>query len=162
MGYPRTGFGYDVHRFARGRRLILGGVEIPHEVGLDGHSDADVLVHAIMDALLGAAALGDIGKHFPPSEPRYRNASSIELLKQVRALLSEHQYTIVNIDSTVVLEAPKLLPHIERMRENIAAALNISPARVSIKATTSEGLGFIGHNEGAAAHAIVTIIAEGE
>jgi 2-C-methyl-D-erythritol 2,4-cyclodiphosphate synthase len=156
--YPRVGFGFDVHRFAEGRKLVLGGVEIPHPRGLEGHSDADVLVHAIMDALLGAAALGDIGKHFPPSDDAYKDASSIELLKRVGRLLSAHHFVIVNIDSTIVLEQPKLLPYVETMRTNIATALSILPHQISIKATTNEQLGFIGKGEGAAAHAVASII----
>lgn len=162
MIHPRTGFGFDVHRFARGRRLILGGVEIRHDVGLDGHSDADVLVHAIMDALLGAAALGDIGTHFPPSDPQYKDASSIELLKRVRALLTGRRFAVVNIDSTVVMDSPRILPYIEPMSENIASALDIPRERISIKATTNEGLGFIGKGEGAVAYAVATVIQTGE
>lgn len=158
MTHARTGFGFDVHRFAKGRRLILGGVEIPHDVGLEGHSDADVLLHAIMDALLGAAALGDIGKHFPPSDPQYKDASSIELLKHVRSLLVNRRASIISIDSTVVLEAPRLLPHIEAMRSKIADALNVPVSSVSVKATTNEGLGFIGQKEGAAAYAVATVV----
>lgn len=153
----RIGQGYDVHRLTEDRPLILGGVEIPHDRGLLGHSDADVLLHAIADALLGAAALGDIGKHFPDSEPAYKGISSLKLLAYVGALLSEHGYRIVNIDSTVVAQAPKLLPHIPKMRENIASALRITLSAVSVKATTEEGLGFTGDKSGIAAQAIVLI-----
>lgn len=156
--YPRTGFGFDVHRFARGRKLVLGGVEIPHDKGLDGHSDADVVLHAAMDALLGAGALGDIGKHFPNTDPRYKDISSLLLLGHVNELLTKERYSIVNIDITVVMEKPKVLPYIEQMRANIAAALNIATDLISIKATTNEGLGFIGHGEGASAHAVASII----
>lgn len=153
----RIGQGYDVHRLTEDRPLILGGVEIPHDRGLLGHSDADVLLHAIADALLGAAALGDIGKHFPDSEPAYKGISSLKLLAYVGALLSEHGYRIVNIDSTVIAQAPKLLPHIPKMRENIASALRITLSAVSVKATTEEGLGFTGDKSGIAAQAIVLI-----
>jgi len=160
-GKPQTtrfGHGYDVHRLAAGRKLILGGVEIPHPVGLDGHSDADVLLHAIMDALLGAAALGDIGKHFPNNDPRYKDISSLILLQHVRELLTRHRYGIVNIDSTLILEFPKVAAHIDLMRDNIANALGIKVDRVSVKATTDEGLGFIGAGQGVAAHSVVSII----
>lgn len=153
----RIGQGYDVHRLVEGRPLILGGVEIAHDLGLFGHSDADVLLHAIADALLGAAALGDIGKHFPDSDPAYKGISSLKLLAYVGALLSEHGYHILNIDSTVIAEAPRLLPHILKMRENIASALRIDPSAVSVKATTEEGLGFTGDKKGIAAQAIVLI-----
>ena len=139
----RIGQGYDVHKLTEGRDLILGGVKIPYEKGLLGHSDADVLVHAVMDALLGAAALGDIGQHFPDTDPAYAGASSIELLKQVGHILSEHNYIIENIDATVIAQKPKLLPYRPQMAENIACALGIDPGRVSVKATT-EGLGFTG------------------
>ncbi len=155
---PRTGFGFDVHRFAEGRRLVLGGVEIPHEKGLEGHSDADIVLHAAMDALLGASALGDIGKHFPNTDPRYKDISSLLLLAHVNELLTRERYSVVNIDITVVMEKPRLLPYVEQMRANIASALNISADQISIKATTNEGLGFIGHGEGAAAHAVASII----
>lgn len=154
----RIGFGFDVHRFAEGRKLVLGGVEIPYPLGLEGHSDADVLLHAVMDALLGAAALGDIGKHFPPTDAQYKGASSIELLNRVGSLLHTHHFDIINIDSTVVLEQPKLHPYIDMMRKNIAAALSLTPDQVSVKATTNERLGFIGKGEGTAAHAIAAII----
>ncbi len=156
--YPRTGFGFDVHRFADGRTLVLGGVEIPYEKGLDGHSDADIVLHAAMDALLGAGAFGDIGKHFPNTDPRYKDISSLLLLAHVSELLAKERYSIVNIDITIVMDEPKVLPHIEQMRTNIAASLNITMDQISIKATTNEGLGFIGHGEGAAAHAIASII----
>ncbi len=156
--HTRIGFGFDVHRFAEGRKLVLGGVVIPYPRGLEGHSDADVLLHAIMDALLGAAALGDIGGHFPPTDPQYKDASSLELLKRVGALLRDHHFEIANIDSTLVLEQPKLLPYVDRMRANIAAALSLTVNQISIKATTNERLGFIGKEEGAAAHAVAAII----
>lgn len=157
----RIGQGYDVHRLAEGRELILGGVKIPYEKGLLGHSDADVLVHAVMDALLGAAALGDIGQHFPDTDPAYAGASSIELLKQVGRLLADRSYIIENIDATVIAQRPKLLPYRPQMAENIAAALGISAGRVSIKATTEEGLGFTGTGEGISAQAI-TLLTEVE
>lgn len=150
----RVGMGYDVHRLVEGRLLILGGVTIPYEKGLLGHSDADVAVHAIMDALLGAAALGDIGKHFPDSDPIYKGISSITLLQHVGKLLDENNYIIGNIDATIIAQKPKLAPYREQMAENIAAALKISKNRVSIKATTEEGLGFTGTGEGISAHAI--------
>jgi 2-C-methyl-D-erythritol 2,4-cyclodiphosphate synthase len=154
----RTGLGYDCHRFADGRPLILGGVEIPYEQGLLGHSDADVLAHAITDALLGAAALGDIGEHFPDTDERYRGADSIELLRAAAELLVGAGYEIVNIDATVVLERPKLAPHREPMRERLAEALGVDRAQVSVKATRGEGMGFVGRGEGAAALAVATII----
>ena len=146
--------GYDVHRLAEDRKMILGGVEIPYEKGLLGHSDADVLVHAIMDALLGAAALGDIGKHFPDTDPEYKGISSIRLLKHVGGLLDENRYMIENIDATVLAQRPKLRPYIDEMRRNIASACNLDLDCVSIKATTEEGLGFTGRGEGIAAHAV--------
>ncbi len=146
--------GYDVHRLTEGRRLIIGGVDIPYEKGLLGHSDADVLLHAIMDALLGAAALGDIGKHFPDSDPSYKGISSMELLKAVGALLEEHSFLIENIDATIIAQAPKMRPHIDTMRENIAGALGIEISQVNVKATTEEGLGFTGSGEGISAQAI--------
>jgi len=154
---PRIGYGYDVHRLAAGRRLILGGVEIPHDLGLDGHSDADVLVHAIADALLGAAALGDIGQHFPNTDARYRGISSLLLLKEVALLLDRSGYEIGNIDATVILEQPRIMPHAGAMRANIAGALGIAPDAVSVKATTGEGLGFTGRGEGGAAHAVALL-----
>lgn len=154
----RIGHGYDVHRLTEGRRLILGGVDIPYEKGLLGHSDADVLVHALMDALLGAAALGDIGKHFPDSDERYRGADSIALLKQVCKLLAEHGYCIGNVDCTVLAQRPKLAPYIPQMRENIASAMDVAADRVSVKATTEEGLGFTGEGLGIAAHAVALLM----
>lgn len=150
----RIGMGYDVHRLTEGRKLILGGVEIPYEKGLLGHSDADVLIHAIMDALLGAAALGDIGTHFPDSDPAYKGISSMVLLKRVGELLKEHTYFIGNIDATIIAQRPKLSPYREQMRENIAAMLQIDVDQISIKATTEEGLGFTGRGEGICAQAI--------
>ena len=144
----RVGMGYDVHRLAAGRKLIIGGVEIPYEKGLLGHSDADVLLHAIMDALLGAAALGDIGKHFPDTDPEYEGISSIKLLEHVGRLLDEGGYVIENIDATIIAQRPKMRPHIDQMRENIAAALNIETEQVNVKATTEEGLGVTGTGEG--------------
>ena len=156
----RIGQGYDVHRFKEGRKLILGGVDIPSEMGLDGHSDADVLAHAIADALLGAAALGDIGKHFPDTDEKYRGADSLRLLNQVVALIKAHGYTVINVDSTVVAQAPKLAPHIEQMRKNLATAMRITADRVSVKATTEEKLGFTGRLEGISAQAVCLILKE--
>jgi 2-C-methyl-D-erythritol 2,4-cyclodiphosphate synthase len=153
----RIGFGYDVHRMVQGRKLILGGVELPHGAGFDGHSDADILLHAVADALLGALALGDIGKHFPNTDPRYKGISSMILLRHVSDLLAQRRSTVVNIDATVVMEAPKIAPYIDLMRQNIADALKITPEQVSIKATTHEGLGFIGAGEGASAHAVAMV-----
>jgi 2-C-methyl-D-erythritol 2,4-cyclodiphosphate synthase len=153
----RIGFGYDVHRLVSGRPMILGGVEIPHPKGFEGHSDADVLLHAIADALLGAAALGDIGKHFPNTDPRFKGISSLLLLRHVADLLAQRRCTVHNVDATVVLEAPKLAPHIERMVQNVADALKLPPGQVSIKATTNEGLGWIGSGDGGAAHAVALI-----
>ena len=150
----RIGTGYDVHRLVPDRELILGGVKIPYEKGLLGHSDADVLLHAIMDALLGAAALGDIGKHFPDTDPTYRGISSLELLKRVGAMLEEKGFLIENIDSTVIAQAPRLRPYIDAMRENIAGALEMETEYVSVKATTEEGLGFTGAGEGISAQAV--------
>jgi 2-C-methyl-D-erythritol 2,4-cyclodiphosphate synthase len=150
----RIGLGYDVHRLAEHRKLVLGGVEIPSDRGLDGHSDADVLLHAIMDALLGAAALGDIGKHFPPSDPQYKDISSALLLRHVSRLVKERGYSIVNIDATVILERPKIAPYIDRMCAAIAEAAGIDPGQVSVKATTNEGLDAFGAGLGAAAHAV--------
>ena len=150
----RIGQGYDVHRLAEGRKLILGGVEIPYALGLDGHSDADVLTHAVMDALLGAAALGDIGKHFPDNDDRYRGISSLKLLAAVGALLAEHGYQIGNIDATIVAQRPKLAAFLPEMAENMARVLGITPAQVSVKATTEERLGFTGSGEGMAAQAV--------
>ncbi len=153
-GTMRIGIGYDVHRLVEGRPLIIGGVEIPHEKGLAGHSDADVLLHAIADALLGAAALGDIGQHFPDTDPRWEGADSHRLLAATGRMVHEAGYRVLNIDATVALERPKLRPYIDAMRARIAEALGLSPAQVSVKATTSEGMGFVGHGEGAAAWAV--------
>lgn len=150
----RIGHGYDVHRLSAGRKLILGGVEIPSEKGLLGHSDADVLVHAVMDSMLGALALGDIGKHFPDSAPEYEGADSILLLKNVSEIIKKNGFGVGNIDSTVICQSPKLAPCIEKMRENIAAAVGCEISRVSVKATTEERLGFTGTGEGIAAHAV--------
>lgn len=150
----RIGMGYDVHRLVEGRDLIMGGVKIPYEKGLLGHSDADVLLHAISDALLGAAALGDIGKHFPDTDPAYKGISSLLLLEKVAELLEEKGYLIENIDATIIAQAPKMRPHIDAMRENIAGALHISPEQVNVKATTEEGLGFTGSGEGISSQAI--------
>lgn len=154
----RIGQGYDVHRLTEGRRLILGGVEIPCEKGLLGHSDADVLTHAVMDALLGAAALGDIGKLFPDTDERYRGADSLLLLEEVGRVLKTHGYAVGNIDATVIAQAPKLAPYRERMRENIAARLGIGVERVSVKATTEERLGFTGDGSGMAAQAVALLV----
>lgn len=153
----RIGEGYDVHRLTDGRRLILGGVDIPYEKGLDGHSDADVLAHAIADALLGAAALGDIGKLFPDNDPKYLGADSLVLLSEVVKRVGERGYSIVNVDSTVIAQAPKLAPYIDRMRANLAASMGISVDLVSVKATTEEHLGFTGRGEGIAAKAVCLI-----
>ncbi len=153
----RIGHGYDVHRLVEGRKLILGGAEIPFDKGLLGHSDADVLLHAISDSLLGAAALGDIGKHFPDTDESFKGANSLLLLEKVCALLKEKGYKIVNIDATVLAQRPKLKDYIEKMRENIARACNIDIDAISIKATTEEGLGFTGAGEGIAAHAVCLI-----
>ena len=153
----RIGHGYDVHRLVQGRKLILGGVEIPFEKGLDGHSDADVLVHAVMDALLGAAALGDIGKLFPDSDERYLGADSIGLLKTVRTVLEEDGWKLSNLDATVIAQRPKLAPYIDTMRKRIADALETDAENVSVKATTEERLGFTGSGEGIAAHAVCLI-----
>ena len=154
----RTGIGFDAHRLVSGRPLILGGVEIPHARGLLGHSDADVLVHAIMDALLGAIADGDIGQHFPPSDARWKGANSLELLRLVTARLHTQGWQVVNVDATVLAEAPRLAPHIPRMRTCIAEPLGVSPAQVSVKATTTEGLGAIGRREGISAMAVATVV----
>ena len=157
----RIGHGYDVHRLVMGRKCILGGVEIAHETGLDGHSDADVLAHAVMDALLGAAALGDIGKHFPNSDPAYAGADSIALLRRVGALLAEAGWRVGNIDATVLCQAPKLAPLIPEMRRHLADALGLAAGAVSVKATTEEKLGFTGSGEGIAAHAVCLIQSNG-
>lgn len=153
----RVGIGYDVHRLVEGRDFILGGVKIPFEKGLLGHSDADVLVHAIMDALLGAAALGDIGKHFPDTDLQYKGISSIQLLKQVREILEAKMYLIGNIDAVIIAQRPKIAPYIEQIIENIATALKLEQSQVSVKATTEEGLGFTGSGEGISAQAIVAL-----
>ncbi len=153
----RIGHGFDVHRLVSGRKCIIGGIDIPHATGLDGHSDADVLLHAICDALLGAAALGDIGKHFPDSDSAYKGMDSRELLRRVAALLHQQGYKISNIDSTVIAEAPKLAPYILQMRANIAADVGVDADAVSVKATTSERLGFTGRGEGIAAEAVCLI-----
>ena len=153
----RIGHGYDVHRLVEGRKLILGGAEIPFEKGLDGHSDADVLVHAVMDALLGAAALGDIGKLFPDNDDAYLGADSVELLKKVRDVLQEHGWKPGNLDATVIAQRPKLAPYIDTMRKRIADALETDAENVSVKATTEERLGFTGSGEGIAAHAVCLI-----
>ncbi len=153
----RTGIGIDVHQFVENRKLVVGGVEIPHTMGLKGHSDADVLLHAISDALLGAAALGDIGKHFPDTSPEFKDIDSQILLRHVGKLIDSEGYRIVNIDSMLLMERPKIAPYISAMRENIASCLGIDVGRVSVKATTNEKLGYIGREEGAAAHAICLI-----
>ena len=150
----RIGHGYDVHKLVEERKLILGGVDIPYEKGLLGHSDADVLVHAVMDSILGALAMGDIGKHFPDNDEKYKGADSIELLKKVYGIMSEKGYELGNIDATVICQEPKLAPFIEAMRENIAKALNCDVSCISVKATTEEKLGFTGSKEGISAHAV--------
>jgi 2-C-methyl-D-erythritol 2,4-cyclodiphosphate synthase len=153
----KIGMGYDVHKLVPDRKLIIGGVEIPHNMGLLGHSDADVLIHAIMDSLLGAAGLGDIGKHFPDTDSRYKGISSVKLLEHVAKLLEENSYVIGNIDATIIAQKPKMLPHIEKMKENIADALKISPSLVNIKATTEEGLGFTGSEQGISAASVALL-----
>jgi len=153
----RVGLGYDVHKLVEGRDLILGGVNIPYEKGLLGHSDADVLVHAIMDALLGAVALGDIGTHFPDTDPAYKGADSLKLLEHVGKILDEHLYVIENIDATIIAQRPKMAPHIPEMRENVSRVLGIEVDQVNIKATTEEGLGFTGSGEGISSQAICAI-----
>jgi 2-C-methyl-D-erythritol 2,4-cyclodiphosphate synthase len=153
----RIGTGYDVHRLVAGRTLVLGGVHIPHAEGLLGHSDADALLHAICDALLGAAGLGDIGRHFPDSAPKYRGISSLVLLEEVRRLLAEAGFSVNNIDATIVAERPKMAPHIPAMVANIAAAAGTDRSAINVKATTTEGLGFAGRGEGIAAYAVCTI-----
>ncbi len=152
-----VGIGYDCHRFAVGRRLVLGGVEIRHERGLEGHSDADVLTHAIIDAMLGACALGDIGEHFPDTDPRYRDADSLALLAAAAALLHEAGFAVVHVDATVVIEQPKLAPFRARMRENLAGALGLDVRHVSVKATRGEGMGFVGREEGVATIAVAAV-----
>lgn len=153
----RIGHGYDVHKLSQNRKLIIGGVEIPSEAGLFGHSDADVLLHAVCDSLLGAAALGDIGKHFPDTDPAYKDINSLFLLKKVGELISECGYKICNIDATIIAQSPKMSPYIQKMRENIAGALSIDVSLVSVKATTEEGLGFSGRKEGISAHSVCLI-----
>ncbi len=153
----RIGHGYDVHKLVEGRQCIIGGVNIPCKKGLLGHSDADVLLHAISDSLLGAAALGDIGTHFPDTDEKYKNADSLKLLEQVNNLINKNGYKVINIDATVIAQYPKLMPYIENMRKNIAFACKCSDSQISIKATTEEGLGFTGKGEGIAAHAICLI-----
>ncbi len=157
MSDIRVGHGYDVHRLTEGRKLILGGVEIPFEKGLLGHSDADVLAHGVMDALLGAAGLGDIGRHFPDTDPAYRGADSLGLLARVAGLLGERGWSVGNVDATILAQRPKLAPHIPQMAENLAKAMGVPPDRVNVKATTEEGLGFTGSGEGMAAHAVALI-----
>ncbi len=152
-----SGIGYDCHRFAAGRRLILGGVEIPHERGLEGHSDADVLTHAVIDALLGAAGLGDIGEHFPDTEERYRDADSLALLETVLTTVIAAGFEVENVDCTVLMEAPKLGPHRQAIRERLARALGLGATRVNVKATTGEGMGFVGRGEGVAALAVASL-----
>ncbi|MDY5212950.1 2-C-methyl-D-erythritol 2,4-cyclodiphosphate synthase [Intestinibacter sp.] len=154
----RVGIGYDVHKLVENRKLILGGVEIEHDKGLLGHSDADVLVHAIMDAILGALALGDIGKHFPDTDPKYKGADSIKLLEFVNNLIESKGYKVNNIDSIIIAQAPKMAPHILKMRENIAKAINVDIDCISIKATTEEGLGFTGNKEGISCQSICSLI----
>ena len=153
----RIGTGYDVHKLVEGRKLIMGGVEIPYDKGLLGHSDADVLAHAIMDALLGAAALGDIGKHFPDTDVRYKGADSMMLMREVRRILEENCYLIGNVDATIIAQAPKMRPHIDQMRQNIADALEVDLSQVSVKATTEERLGFTGRGEGISVQAVALI-----
>lgn len=153
----RIGHGYDVHRLVEGRKLILGGVEVPHTLGLLGHSDADVLTHAVMDALLGAAALGDIGRHFPDTDPVYAGADSLKLLDHVVELLEEKGYQVGNVDATILAQKPKLAPYIEKMRDNLAARMKVEPDQVNVKATTEEKLGFTGAEEGIAAHAVALL-----
>lgn len=154
----RVGIGYDVHKLVEGRKLILGGVEIAHEKGLLGHSDADVLVHAIMDAMLGALALGDIGKHFPDTDPKYKGADSIKLLEFVNNLIISKGYKVNNIDSIIIAQAPKMAPHILKMRENISKSIGVDIDSVNVKATTEEGLGFTGNKEGISSQAICSLI----
>jgi len=156
---PRIGHGYDAHRFAAGRELVLGGVRIDWDLGLDGHSDADVLCHAVCDAILGALAAGDIGSHFPDSDPAYRGISSLKLLEEVAAMAGKRGCVVASLDATVIAQAPKLAPHISAMRENLARSAGISPDRVSVKATTTEKMGFCGRGEGIAAHAVALLVA---
>ncbi|MGA2166476.1 MAG: 2-C-methyl-D-erythritol 2,4-cyclodiphosphate synthase [Solirubrobacteraceae bacterium] len=152
-----SGIGYDCHRFAPNRRLVLGGVEIPHERGLEGHSDADVLTHAVIDALLGASGLGDIGEHFPDTDARYRDADSLELLETVLTTVTMAGFEVENVDSTVIMEAPKLGPHRQEIRERLALVLNLQVGRVNVKATTGEGMGWVGRGEGVAALAVASL-----
>ena len=156
----RIGFGYDVHRLVEGRDLILGGVRVPHGLGLMGHSDADVLTHAVMDAILGALGKGDIGRHFPDTDPAYRGADSVSLLRQVVAWMRQEGFTVNNLDTTLVIERPRISPHVPAMQERLSAALGIPADRVSVKATTSEGMGLCGREEGVAAYAVVSLEAE--
>ncbi|MBS5548223.1 MAG: 2-C-methyl-D-erythritol 2,4-cyclodiphosphate synthase [Oscillospiraceae bacterium] len=158
----RIGHGYDVHRLVEGRKLILGGVEVPHTLGLLGHSDADVLTHAVMDALLGAAALGDIGRHFPDTDPAYAGADSLKLLDHVVELLEKKGYQVGNVDATILAQKPKLAPYIEKMRDNLAARMKVEPDQVNVKATTEEKLGFTGAEEGIAAHAVALLFLKGK
>ena len=153
----RIGHGYDVHRLVEGRKLILGGVEVPHTLGLLGHSDADVLTHAVMDALLGAATLGDIGRHFPDTDPAYAGADSLKLLDHVVELLEEKGYQVGNVDATILAQKPRLAPYIEKMRDKLAARMKVEPDQVNVKATTEEKLGFTGAEEGIAAHAVALL-----
>ncbi len=153
----RVGIGYDVHRLVAGRKLILGGVEIPYHLGLLGHSDADVLLHAVIDAMLGAAALGDIGQHFPPSDPRYKDISSLALLERANAVITEERLRVSNVDATIVAERPALLPHVPAIRKTMAETLGLSVGQVSVKGKTTEGLGFTGRGEGIAAYAVVLL-----
>jgi 2-C-methyl-D-erythritol 2,4-cyclodiphosphate synthase len=157
----RIGHGYDAHRFAPGRRLVLGGVEIPHDRGLAAHSDGDALIHAICDALLGAAGLGDIGRHFPDSDPQYRGVDSRVLLRRVAEMLAARGFRVANVDATVIAEQPRLAPHIDLMKKRLAADLGVTPAEVNLKATTTEGMGFTGREEGIAAHAVALLVAAG-
>lgn len=157
MSDLRIGHGYDVHKLVEGRRLILGGVEIPHTLGLLGHSDADVLLHAVMDAILGALGEGDIGKHFPDTSGEFKDISSVNLLVRVKDIMEKHGAKIVNIDSTLILQKPKIAPYTEKMRENISFALNVDLSRINVKATTEEKLGFTGREEGVSAHSVVLL-----
>lgn len=156
----RSGIGYDVHRLVAGRRLVLGGVEVPHDRGLAGHSDADVLVHAIADALLGAAGLGDIGSHFPPEDPAWKDADSLDLLRRVAGLVAGDGWGVENVDATLLAEAPRIRPHVDAMRRTIASALEVPVDAVSVKATTTEGIGFVGRGEGMAAMAVCALARE--
>jgi len=157
MSSVRIGHGYDVHKLVENRDLIIGGVKIPHTLGLLGHSDADVLLHAVSDALLGALALGDIGKHFPDTDPKYENADSLELLKKVVDLISDNGYEVSNLDAIIIAQKPKLAPYIEQMRQNIADACHVNISRISVKATTEERLGFTGREEGISAHCVALL-----